>query len=435
MARNAPKKEKETTNRLSEIPRMEAAPMRMAKTAADKPSEKRLDATKGRDQSGQAADSKRAAADQQSQTQLSTDRFAGEEPTQLQAAGKQRVAAPAAAAPQTGGAGVVGGTPAQAAAIVGRVTGLADCKWAEPASATQLASSVCAGRKFALAAGFLEITYDSGAKVILEGPCAYRFAALNGGFLEVGKLTVRTARPPASAFVISTPTAVVADIDGETGVEVGKSGATLSHVYRGRANMRVPVAGLGATATAIVLTAGQAASAQPTSSGVLNLSRVPASTSSSFVRAMPSGKSTPTVPGAVGISNVLIVRCDITPETLKQETFDNILDDNHIAWHVQSDKAMDSREAGAEKDKAESWREIAIVASPTPAQLNAVLAAMKAKPDIFGAVRQELPNKVASRADKSESNAAPAETATPPEKVVFVLRVLKPKHETQRPAK
>ena len=44
------------------------------------------------------------------------------------------------------------------------------------------------GDRFALASGLMEITYDTGAKVILQGPVTYEVEA-NGGYLAVGKLT------------------------------------------------------------------------------------------------------------------------------------------------------------------------------------------------------------------------------------------------------
>ena len=43
----------------------------------------------------------------------------------------------------------------------------------------------------ALASGLMEITYDTGAKVILQGPVTYEVESANGGFLSVGKLTAR----------------------------------------------------------------------------------------------------------------------------------------------------------------------------------------------------------------------------------------------------
>ena len=44
------------------------------------------------------------------------------------------------------------------------------------------------GAEYQLASGLMEITYDTGAKVILQGPVTYSVEA-NGGYLAVGKLT------------------------------------------------------------------------------------------------------------------------------------------------------------------------------------------------------------------------------------------------------
>ena len=52
-------------------------------------------------------------------------------------------------------------------------------------------SLVSLGDKFALASGLMEITYDTGAKVILQGPVTYEVESAAGGYLSVGKLTAR----------------------------------------------------------------------------------------------------------------------------------------------------------------------------------------------------------------------------------------------------
>ncbi len=58
--------------------------------------------------------------------------------------------------------------------FVGRITGMKDCRWADPDTQTYLGASVPLGRRYALSAGLMEITYNTGAKVILEGPCTYQ---------------------------------------------------------------------------------------------------------------------------------------------------------------------------------------------------------------------------------------------------------------------
>ncbi len=95
----------------------------------------------------------------------------------------------------------------RALAYVGRITGMVDCKGV--GSSAQKAGNgtaqirsrkleirnyqplVTLGDQFTLTSGLLEITYDTGAKVILQGPCDYKVESRDGGFLSIGKLTAR----------------------------------------------------------------------------------------------------------------------------------------------------------------------------------------------------------------------------------------------------
>ncbi len=75
-----------------------------------------------------------------------------------------------------------------------RITGRGDVKWSDdPRFLPPLSSRayVPLGRKYILSSGLLEITYDSGAKVILQGPCTYEVESTAGGYLALGKLTAR----------------------------------------------------------------------------------------------------------------------------------------------------------------------------------------------------------------------------------------------------
>ena len=63
---------------------------------------------------------------------------------------------------------------------VGRITGMAECRWADPQDAPPAA--VPLGCKYELASGLVEISYQSGAKVILEGPCTYEVDSGRGRF-------------------------------------------------------------------------------------------------------------------------------------------------------------------------------------------------------------------------------------------------------------
>ncbi len=71
--------------------------------------------------------------------------------------------------------------------FVGQITGMKDCRWADPTTAPFAGAYVPLGRKYALTAGLMEISYRSGARVILEGPCTYEVESAAGGYLGVGK--------------------------------------------------------------------------------------------------------------------------------------------------------------------------------------------------------------------------------------------------------
>jgi hypothetical protein len=182
------------------------------------------------------------------------------------------------------------------APVIARITGIVDCQWeTEKAEGGRRKgegsmsnvqgsrsdsslipipqSPVRLGDTFALSSGLLEITYQSGARVIVQGPATYRVDAAAGGYLAVGKLTARLEKgeggrgrgekvasgqkseirnqksqilnPPSafplppSAFIVRSPTAIVTDLGTEFGVEVADSGETISHVFRGSVRVQL----------------------------------------------------------------------------------------------------------------------------------------------------------------------------------------------------
>jgi len=158
--------------------------------------------------------------------------------------------------------------------IVGRITDMVDCKWADPQTETSSGANVLLGRKYVLVSGLLEITYDAGAKVILQGPVKYEVEP-NGGYLAAGKLTGKLEKKPSAVsdprsekvasgqwsvagesapkspisnpqsptlnplFTIHTPAATVTDLGTEFGVEVTEDRQSWMKVYDGRVMVRV----------------------------------------------------------------------------------------------------------------------------------------------------------------------------------------------------
>jgi hypothetical protein len=196
---------------------------------------------------------------------------------------------------------------------VGRITGMVGCQFKAEGStglasgtergrrkAETLESRVSLGDNLALSSGLLEITYNTGAKVILQGPVSYQVES-NGGFLSLGKLTGKLEKSISSSsfilhpssFTIHTPTATVTDLGTEFGVEVSDSGATETNVFVGA----VQVARIGgknaADAPATVVRAGQFAQVAASTVTPVSVSqRRLDAMAKRFARAMPKTPST-----------------------------------------------------------------------------------------------------------------------------------------------
>jgi len=193
--------------------------------------------------------------------------------------------------------------------IVGKITGMANCKWSNDGQSPAGYDNVLIGRQFKLDSGLMEITYGTGAKVLLQGPVTYRVDSHNGGFLAVGKLTARlekrekgsgerekkvtsgqwpvarksddvgstpslttdhrpltTSSNPQSlapVFAVRTPTATVTDLGTEFGVDVDRDGATQTVVFVGEV-LASPVGQNASHEKPIHLSSGDAASIDST---------------------------------------------------------------------------------------------------------------------------------------------------------------------------
>lgn len=160
--------------------------------------------------------------------------------------------------------------------IVGRITGMVDCVWEGTESRVQgsgtggqhsdlpspgrrpeelvsgrgaggerglyLHSAIHLNDRFALRSGLMEITYNTGAKVILQGAATYEVESENGGFMPVGKLTGKVTTEAGRGLAIRTLTATVTDLGTEFGVETSRQSGTRVCVLQGQVSVR-PSAG------------------------------------------------------------------------------------------------------------------------------------------------------------------------------------------------
>ena len=124
------------------------------------------------------------------------------------------------------------------------------------------------GRRLKLASGLIEIKYNTGARVVIEGPAefvvgrkaeegsrhkgtkAHRKEEANSGFLKLGRLVARVEGKEAKGFTIDTPVGRVEDLGTEFVVDVSERGEAAIVVVDGEVNVwtqdgeRPPVARL-----------------------------------------------------------------------------------------------------------------------------------------------------------------------------------------------
>lgn len=171
------------------------------------------------------------------------------------------------------------------AEVVGRITGMVDCRRVTPFSETVVGAPVLLNHRYTIASGLMKITYDTGAEVILQGPTTYEAESRNGGFLSHGRLTGKVDADTAKGFTVRTPTATVTDLGTEFGVEVSNDGQTTSHVFRGSVRLQGIAVSEKKQTTTLILHANESARVEGDDKSC-RIVHVPTVTSSNFVRAI-----------------------------------------------------------------------------------------------------------------------------------------------------
>jgi hypothetical protein len=98
--------------------------------------------------------------------------------------------------------------------------------------------SVLAPGWLRLKAGAVQIEFDSGARVILEGPAELQLISPGEAQLRTGKLSARVPEP-AHGFKIYTPDATVTDLGTEFGLNLEKSKPAQVEVFEGKVELAV----------------------------------------------------------------------------------------------------------------------------------------------------------------------------------------------------
>jgi hypothetical protein len=116
--------------------------------------------------------------------------------------------------------------------VVARVTGASEPVWGQASDIREQNASLVVGHRLELASGLVEVTFGSGAVVVLEGPARFVAVSRGSGRLERGTLCGQVPTR-AKGFRIDTPLVEVIDLGTEFAIEVGNRGATGVHVFLG----------------------------------------------------------------------------------------------------------------------------------------------------------------------------------------------------------
>jgi hypothetical protein len=115
-------------------------------------------------------------------------------------------------------------------AILARV---ANCIWSSRGEPFRVGQDISAGTTIDLESGLAQLVFDSGAEVVLRGPCQFR---VDGSMLcSLARGSVSAEVPPrAAGFTIRGPSAEVIDLGTRFGFSVGTAGESEVHVFKGQ---------------------------------------------------------------------------------------------------------------------------------------------------------------------------------------------------------
>ena len=120
----------------------------------------------------------------------------------------------------------------QSGEFVARLTGSKDCQFVGTQTAFQTGSALQHGQRVEILSGFAEITFDSGAQVLLEGPAALDLNSAWDAVLVRGSLKA-SVPTEAIGFRIASPSVDVVDLGTEFSMVADESGATEVFVLKG----------------------------------------------------------------------------------------------------------------------------------------------------------------------------------------------------------
>ena len=121
--------------------------------------------------------------------------------------------------------------------IVARLTGAIDATWdGDPALAPVPGSHLRLKRRLSLKSGLVQLAFNTGATVVVEGPAEFSISDENGLQFNLGRLVAQVPEP-ARGFAVETPQTRIVDLGTEFGVVVEQQGQTVLLVHEGQVEL------------------------------------------------------------------------------------------------------------------------------------------------------------------------------------------------------
>ena len=124
------------------------------------------------------------------------------------------------------------------AADVARITATRNCMWGDVAKNLGFGSRLASGQRLELATGLVEITFNDGAVVVLEGPASFDVNAPGRAQLHEGRLAA-VVPERAHGFQVATARMNIVDLGTEFGLMAEAEGTAEVHVFNGLVKAQV----------------------------------------------------------------------------------------------------------------------------------------------------------------------------------------------------
>ncbi len=113
-----------------------------------------------------------------------------------------------------------------------------ECQWEEGATEFRVGSFLTEGETLSVAAGLVEVAFDDGARLLVEGPSQVVVTSSAAAQLHSGRVTGYVP-PRAVGFAVVTPQCEVVDLGTEFGLVAQPDAATEVHVFAGAVRVDV----------------------------------------------------------------------------------------------------------------------------------------------------------------------------------------------------